>query len=81
MVYQLLLSFVAENSLEQAMLIEDDADAEAERATEWHTPRRSPSAHYGVVRHALRHLLREAGVPGGVVAVTSCPCPTGPAGA
>ena len=57
MLYGLLLSFLCEDSLEQAMLRSSGAAA-APDADEMHTPRRSTSAHYGCVRHTLRFLLR-----------------------
>ena len=57
MFYQVLLSFLTDASLEQAMLLSEDGEP-----TEFHTPRRSASAHYGCVRHALRFLLRGFGV-------------------
>jgi nucleoredoxin len=58
--YQVVLSFLAEDSLEQAILKSDDLrDAAGEGdSVHFRTPRRSKSAHYGCVRHTLAYLLR-----------------------
>ena len=53
------LSFVAQDSLEQALL---RSNARADEPPEMRTARRSGSAHYGCVRHTLRFLLRGFGV-------------------
>ena len=56
----MVLSFLAEDSLEQAILKSDDLrDAAGEGdSVHFRTPRRSKSAHYGCVRHTLAYLLR-----------------------
>ena len=61
--YQLVLSFLAEDSLEQATLKADALrKADCDDALPYRTPRRSRSAHYGVVRHALNYMLFVHGV-------------------
>ena len=75
--YQVVLSFLAEGSLDQAILASDDLRKEAEEDGEregagggegssavgrFRTPRRSKSAHYGSVRHALAYMLKSQGV-------------------
>ena len=63
LLYELALSFLADASLDQAMIHTDAATAAAgDRAPEMRTPRRSASSHYGCVRHALRYVLRLHGV-------------------
>ena len=63
MLYELLLSFLAQNSLEQAMIASDEIAAnDGEAPPAMRTPRRSNSAHYGCSRHALRYLLRTLGL-------------------
>ena len=57
--YQLLLSFLAEDSLEQAILRDD---GEERVPLELRTPQRSSSSHYGCARQTLEHLLRIFGV-------------------
>ena len=59
--YQIVLSFLAESSLEQAIIKSDDLREEEGDAVQYRTPRRSKSAHYGSVRHALAYLLKSYG--------------------
>ena len=48
--YEIVLSFVAGDSLDQAVLKSDEIST---GPPDFHTPRRSRTAHYGCVRHAL----------------------------
>ena len=61
--YQVALSFLSGQSLEQAMIHSDELRDEGnEEVQPYRTPRRSKSAHYGCVRHALSYILRVHGV-------------------
>ena len=55
MMYSLLLSFLAEDSFDQAVLRSDEQRGSA---AEMHSTRLSATSHYGIGRHALRYLLR-----------------------
>ena len=55
MMYSLLLSFLAEDSFDQAVLRSDELRGSA---AEMHSTRLSATSHYGIGRHALHYLLR-----------------------
>ena len=65
--YQICLSYLANDSLTQGIIASDelreaDDDDDDAHGPLYRTPRRSKSAHYGVVRHALNYMLHVRGV-------------------
>ena len=54
---------MAGDSLDQAVLKSDEIST---GPPDFHTPRRSRTAHYGCVRHALRYLGVDISVPGAI---------------